>query len=383
MARTDRSDSDVQARRAAIDELARALRVLRADAGQPAFRAMAKASGKVSATTLHDAVSGTRLPTWPTVKAFVEVCGGDSGEWKQQWSRAARACQPAEDAPYPVALPVKATAAAEEPVPQGPPVPASQGGRPRPRSRAAVVLALLVGVVTGVCATWGIGSWTHPAPSLPAPSLPAPGTPGYVARIASATGTAYGTSTHLTVGHAVAAGDTLVVAMMLTNTRSGTVSATDSQGNTYTTAADQTDGADDRTLILTATAVKTLSTSDTITLGYPSTGEQHLTVDELTNVKAIDRHAAATGAAGTDFNSGPTPTSTSDTELAFGVAGVQGGTAAIWSNGFTALPTLLVSHDQLLTGYRTITAAGTYAAAGTCNHQWMAAAVVFSATRRP
>ncbi|WP_254552675.1 hypothetical protein [Kitasatospora sp. MMS16-BH015] len=185
-------------------------------------------------------------------------------------------------------------------------------------------------------------------------------------------------STNLPVGHAVTAGDTLVVAIMLTNTHAGTVSATDSQGNTYTTAADQLDGADDRTLIVTATAVKALSTSDTITVGYPYTGEHHLAVDELTNVETIASHAAATGAAGTDFNSGPTTTNTADPELVFGVAGVQGGAPTTWSNGFTALPTLLVTHDQLATGYRKVTAAGTYAAAGTCDHQWMAAAVVFT-----
>ncbi|MDJ0346806.1 hypothetical protein QMK19_33205 [Streptomyces sp. H10-C2] len=217
----------------------------------------------------------------------------------------------------------------------------------------------------------------------PAATTPAPGAPGYVARIASATGTAYTTSTKLPVRHAVAAGDTLVVPMMLTNTHTGTVSATDSRGNTYTTAADQTDGADDRILILTATGVKALTTSDTITVGYPSTGEQHLAVDELTNVKAVDQHAATTGVAGTNFNSGSTPTTTVNSELVFGVAGVQGGTAATWSSGFTALPTLFVSHDQLATGYQTVIAPGTYAAAGTCDHQWMAAAVAFAPSAPP
>ncbi|MEY9968269.1 hypothetical protein ABIA33_006353 [Streptacidiphilus sp. MAP12-16] len=238
------------------------------------------------------------------------------------------------------------------------------------------VLSHLVALMAG--AAIGAGTVLATYETTVTVADPAAGAPGYVARIASATGTAYTTSTKLPVRHAVAAGDTLVVPMMLTNTHTGTISATDSQGNTYTIAADQTDDAGDRTLILTATAVKALSTSDTITIGYPSTGEQHLAVDELTNVKAVDQHAAATGAAGTAFNSGSTPTTTANPEMVFGVAGVQGGTAATWSSGFTALPTLFVSHDQLATGYRTVTATGTYAAAGTCDHQWMATAVTFA-----
>ncbi|MFE2311501.1 hypothetical protein, partial [Streptomyces sp. NPDC059411] len=201
----------------------------------------------------------------------------------------------------------------------------------------------------------------------------------YVARVASATGTTYQTSTTLPVKRAVAAGETLVVPVMLTNTHPGEVRATDSQGNTYLIAADQTDGAaDDRTLILTAAVTTALSPSDTITLGYPSTGEQHVIVDELTAVSAVDQHAAATGARGTDFNSGTTPPTSVGPKLVFGVVGVQGGAPVTWTDGFTALPTLFASADQLATGYKRVTAAGSYAAVGTCDRQWMAGVITFA-----
>ena len=75
---------------------------------------------------------------------------------------------------------------------------------------------------------------------------------------------------------------------------------------------------------------------------------------------------------------GATPSTGTGPRLVFGVAGVQGGAAAAWTDGFTPLPTLFVSDDQLATGYKTVTAAGAYAAVGTCDHQWMAAVVAFA-----
>ncbi|WP_330331992.1 helix-turn-helix domain-containing protein [Streptomyces sp. NBC_00536] len=413
MSTTDPGAAAMAERRAAVADFATALRQLRVEAGKPSFRAMAGATGVISHTTLHEAASGSRLPSWPTTRIYVQACGGCETEWHQRWVAAAKAASVPEPAGVragvdqrPTGLPaVPPDAAGTSPEP-GQDQPAVSGhtarrGRlwRRPPTRAVgaligagsprrfrvltYVVVLMVGAAIGagtVLATHkGTVTVTGPAKGTGTVTAPAPGAPGYVARIASATGTTYATSTRLPVTHAVAAGDTLVVAMMLTNTHTGTVSATDSQGNTYTPAADQADdGAGDRTLVLTAIAVKALSTSDTIALGYPSTGEQHLAVDELTNVKAVDRHAAATGAAGTDFTSGPTPTTTAGSELVFGVAGVQGGAAATWASGFTALPTLSVSHDQLATGYKTVAATGAYAAAGTCDHQWMAAAVAFA-----
>ncbi|MFD9128617.1 helix-turn-helix domain-containing protein [Kitasatospora sp. NPDC059571] len=169
MGRTDASDDGVQARRTAIDELAGALRGLRMDAGEPSFRAMARASGRVSATTLHDAVSGTRLPTWPTVAAFVDACGDDSAAWKQQWSRAARVCHPEQGAPDSATAPAKAAApsAAEEPVPpeaQVRPAPPPVSELRSTRPRGPLVLTMLVGIMVGACAASGISAWVTPEP---------------------------------------------------------------------------------------------------------------------------------------------------------------------------------------------------------------------------
>ena len=66
--------------RAAVADFAAALRQLRLEAGKPSFRAMAGVSGAISHTTLHEAASGSRLPSWPTTRAYVQACGGREAE---------------------------------------------------------------------------------------------------------------------------------------------------------------------------------------------------------------------------------------------------------------------------------------------------------------
>lgn len=70
-------------------EFATALQQLRATAGDPSYRAMAKRSGCISHTALHGAVSGRKFPSWETTREFVAACGGDIEEWQQRWTTAA------------------------------------------------------------------------------------------------------------------------------------------------------------------------------------------------------------------------------------------------------------------------------------------------------
>ncbi|MFE2311485.1 vanadium-dependent haloperoxidase, partial [Streptomyces sp. NPDC059411] len=224
-------------------------------------------------------------------------------------------------------------------------------------------------------ASAGLSSGFAVADSVYRNQLKATAPISYAGRVASSAAAASGTSLTLPVTRAVRSGDTLLVSAMLTNTHSGTVTATDTRGNSYTLVGDKTDGSSDRTLVLAALGVNPLTTADSITLTFPTTGEHHAAVDEFTGVTAVDRTSVATGAAGTPFNSGATAPTNSADELVFGVAGVQGGAAATWSAGFSALPTLSVVEDQLATAYRTVSATGSYAATGTATHQWMAAVV--------
>ena len=60
------------------------LRKVRADAGNPTYRALAKVAG-YSATTLSEAAGGIRKPTLDVVLAYVGACRGDCAYWRSRW----------------------------------------------------------------------------------------------------------------------------------------------------------------------------------------------------------------------------------------------------------------------------------------------------------
>ncbi|MFD8496991.1 NBR1-Ig-like domain-containing protein [Amycolatopsis sp. NPDC059657] len=65
--------------------LAAELARLRREAGDPSFRKMAERSGRISHTTLHEAVRGTRFPSWETTREFAKACGADEEHWRRRW----------------------------------------------------------------------------------------------------------------------------------------------------------------------------------------------------------------------------------------------------------------------------------------------------------
>jgi WD40 repeat protein/transcriptional regulator with XRE-family HTH domain len=67
-----------------LSEFAADLRLLRAKAGLPPYRELARAA-HFSSTTLSDAASGRRLPSLDVTLAFVRACGGDTDAWDARW----------------------------------------------------------------------------------------------------------------------------------------------------------------------------------------------------------------------------------------------------------------------------------------------------------
>ena len=63
-----------------------ALRELHLRAGEPSSRAIATAIGGISHTTVHAAIRGTTVPSWPIVAKLVEQLGGDIETFRQLWS---------------------------------------------------------------------------------------------------------------------------------------------------------------------------------------------------------------------------------------------------------------------------------------------------------
>ncbi len=65
-------------------QFASELRQLRALAGNPTYREMAR-SALFSPSVLSSAASGNRMPSLAVTLAFVAACGGDEEEWRQRW----------------------------------------------------------------------------------------------------------------------------------------------------------------------------------------------------------------------------------------------------------------------------------------------------------
>lgn len=63
-----------------------AIRDLHLKAGEPSSRAIATAIGRISHTTVHAAIRGNTVPSWPVVQKLVAQLGGDIETFRQLWS---------------------------------------------------------------------------------------------------------------------------------------------------------------------------------------------------------------------------------------------------------------------------------------------------------
>jgi hypothetical protein len=79
-----RPEKPIDASGGAVAAFASELRRLRAHAGNPTYRDMAR-SAWYSPSVLSSATSGYRLPTLPVTLAFVATCGGDREVWRRRW----------------------------------------------------------------------------------------------------------------------------------------------------------------------------------------------------------------------------------------------------------------------------------------------------------
>ncbi|NEA98520.1 AAA family ATPase [Streptomyces sp. SID13726] len=75
-----------------VQRLAHDLRGLRASAGSPAYRLMARRA-HYSAAALALAASGERLPSLAVVLAYARACGADAAPWEGRWLEAADAAE--------------------------------------------------------------------------------------------------------------------------------------------------------------------------------------------------------------------------------------------------------------------------------------------------
>jgi hypothetical protein len=78
-----------------VQRFAAELRLLRAQVGNPGFRQMGQRVYRAH-SSLSEAASGKRLPTWDTAEAFINACGMTASEevglWHAKWQQARTAC---------------------------------------------------------------------------------------------------------------------------------------------------------------------------------------------------------------------------------------------------------------------------------------------------
>ncbi|MFI6847606.1 hypothetical protein ACIBJD_23695 [Kitasatospora sp. NPDC050467] len=400
--------------RTAAESFAAELCRLRREAGQPSFRTMAKKAGSISHTTLYEAASGSRLPSWPTTRAYVQACGGDEAEWRRRWSAATGREAAPENPPTrtPPAVPPQPTASdrpADEP--SAPPAVTPAGPSARGHRLWTHAVALLVGALVGVCSTLGVLSFHEPVAAAPLPQdcptedpapvrspatdvdaagppagAPRPATeqpataadPAWVARPAADQQALPGTDVVLPVLSPVVRGDALVVTMMLTSTCPGSVTVTDTRGDPFETAGDVTDSRRHRVLVFAAFGVPALTTADSIHVTYPHASKYHIAVDEFRGISVARGTAQAHGpSGGTTFTTSATPATCARGDLMVGTAGTNTGTAPEFGTGWTALPVLALSSYRLTTAYQVATADGPCAATGRTTSQWGAVLTVF------
>lgn len=186
-------------------------------------------------------------------------------------------------------------------------------------------------------------------------ALPAQATGiGFVKNIGTNQSKTAGTSISVTVPAAgVKAGNSIIVTFAMDST-SGSVSVSDTAGNTYNLDADTGVYVTYvRTLIFSAHNVTALVSGNTITVTHPSVNAKAVSANEFsglakTSALALDKTSTATGDSTTP-SSGSTATTTQADELLIGAIGVEGplGDTFTAGSGYTALPRMALPVRQL------------------------------------
>jgi len=208
--------------------------------------------------------------------------------------------------------------------------------------------------------------------------------------IGNAGSTSSSTTLPIAVTSAVAANNTVIVTIVLWS-YTGTMTVTDSGGNSYANDADITYSATgERTLVFSGRVVTPLTTSSSITVGFGGTSVQYknasaFSVSGLVLPSAKDQAATAVG---TSLNpsAGPAPTTAQANELLVGAFGVDdgGGTAAFTAGAnYAALPSNVTSAGLgIFPEYQIVSATGGYSANETLSGtvtSWAAAIVTYKA----
>jgi PKD repeat protein len=222
------------------------------------------------------------------------------------------------------------------------------------------------GLTSSATRTVTVGSGSTPTPAA------------YVSQIATNYSTSTKTTGTITVWRSagVRAGDLVALTLYLGSPVSGgTVTGTDTAGNSYATVSSVADASGNRLVVLAGVATTALAANDKITATFPTATGYRLIGDEFSGVSSVGTTASSTGPAGT-FGSGAVAASAG--QLVLGAVLVAPGTGApTWAAGWRNLGTYAVGSSYVSRAYQLPTSSTSIAATGTASGPWAATAATF------
>jgi len=200
---------------------------------------------------------------------------------------------------------------------------------------------------------------------------------GTPAPLGNAANVSSSSSLQISLSSAVAVNNTIIISLAM-DPAAGAVSATDSKGNSYVIDADVTNGSGAsgvRTVILSASVSTALTTSDLITLSFPSVATKAasaFSVSGLLTASPKDNSSTGTGSS-TTLTTGLTSLRSQPDEFLFSAFGIENKSAGFTStNSFTGLSGGFTSgggsgssHMSILPSFKLVTAPALEASTGT------------------
>jgi Pectate lyase superfamily protein len=189
-------------------------------------------------------------------------------------------------------------------------------------------------------------------------------------------------SVSVALGSPVAAGEAVVVAVMVISPSSVTALHISDGADQYTTDVDVRNASKtNRLVIASAMNVSALSTGTQLTVsGLPASQGERVDVAAFDGLAAVDQHASGFNhnATSAPFATAATPTTKQSNELLFAAVGVaRSTTSPAWDAGWAGLQTLKAHDDALRIATREVTQTGNFTASGTATGRWVAEVVSF------
>jgi hypothetical protein len=203
-----------------------------------------------------------------------------------------------------------------------------------------------------------------------------------VTNVGQNSSTSSSTSINVTVPTGgVATGNTVIVTFAMSSV-TGTVTVSDTKGNSYTSDADVNYSGYLRTLVFSAPITNALVSGNMITVTYPTATLKAVSicyVSNLISASRVDKTATKTGSS-TSPSSNATATTTQASEFIIGAIGYNNNSTFTAGGSFTALTKSSASSSLTIQPeYQIVNSTGAYTASGSIatSGRWAAAIVTY------